>query len=197
MLAIVVALLLALGGFAYYKYAHKSPGSTMTGEEQGGAFGSIQDAIMNKLSLECHFTADDGTTTAAYLKNGQVRVDNNAGKENASSMIMRDKKVYFWQVAQKTGTVIAEPSITVTPVPTSSTMKVTGTEEKNEGTNAIAELEKFKNACKVVNVADSLFAVPTDVKFSDVSEMMKNARPSGMNQDDVQKMMQQYAPTGQ
>lgn len=190
--AFVVVLLLVLGGFAYYKFVHKTLQTAMMGKEQGEVFGSIKDAIMNKVSLECHFTADDRTTTAAYIKNGAVRVDTNAGKTDAASMIMKDKKIYFWQVTQKTGTVVTEPSVTATPVPTSSTVKATGTQEQNEGSHALAELEKFKNACKVANIADSLFVVPIDVKFSDVSEMIKNAIPSGINQNDVEKMMQQY-----
>lgn len=200
---VIVILLLAGGGVAYYKFAHKDAEPSMMGEEHGGVFGSIQEALTKNLSLQCSFSSDEGVATMAYIKSGAVRVDTNTGKSDAASMIMKDKKIYYWQVAQKTGTLMTVPSITLTPAPTSTAVKPTGTAEDN-GQNALTMLEKFKDSCKVMAVADSLFTPPSDVKFTDMSEMMRTMMPSGapsgvptgMTQQDVQRMMQQYAPTG-
>lgn len=203
---VVVLLLLAAGAVGYYKFAHKEPTeNAMMGEEHGGVFGSIQDALTRNLSLQCQFTSDEGVATTAYIKAGAVRVDTKTGKPDASSMIMKDKKIYFWQDAQKTGTMMTVPSITVTPLPTSSVKPTGSASAEDEGANALSMLEKFKDSCKVASVADSLFVPPADVKFTDMSQMMRTMQPSGvpsgvptgMTQQDVQKMMQQYGvPTG-
>lgn len=207
-LLVIVLLLVAAGGVAYYKFAKSSKSSSMMEEERGGVFNTIQDALAKNLSLQCKFTSDGGLAATAYIKSGSVRVDTKEGLPDASSMIMKDKKIYFWQVAQKTGTVMTIPSITVTPVPTSASAESntpTGSSQQNEGQNTLAMLEKFKDACKVAVVADSLFVPPTDVKFTDMSQMMKQMMPSGapsgaptgMSQEQVKQMMQQYgAPTG-
>lgn len=201
-LAVVIVLIVA-GGVTYFKFSHKeSSKSAMMGEDHGGVFGSIQDAIAKNLSLQCSFTSDDGAATTAYIKAGAVRVDTKTGTPDAASMIMKDKKIYFWQVSQKTGTMMTVPSITVTPAPTNSVAHPTGT-SGDEGQNVLTMLEKFKNSCKTATIADSLFVPPADVKFSDMSEMMHGMMPSGapsgvpsgMTQEE--KMMQQYAPTGQ
>ncbi len=198
-LLVIVLLLIAAGSLAYYKFAHSVKSPSMAGEEHGGVFNTIQDALTRNLSLQCQFTADNGTATTAYIKSGAVRVDTNPQKPDAQSMIMKDKKIYFWQVSSKTGSVMTIPSITVTPMPTSSAVKSTESAQ-NQGSNALSMLEKFKDSCKVAVVDDELFVPPTDVKFTDMSEMMKampSGAPTGMSQEQVKQMMQQYgAPTG-
>lgn len=200
-IVLVILLLLAGSAAAYYKLALKSPQTaTKTEEERGGVFKTIQDALSRNLTLRCQFTSDDGMTTTAYVKMGQIRIDSNVGKPTAASMIMKDKKVWYWQVAQKTGTVMTIPSVTVSPVPTSSVKQAATASGEDKGASTLAMLEKFKDSCKVASVADSLFVPPADVKFTDASEMMKqipSGIPSGMSQQDIQNVMQRYAtPTG-
>lgn len=197
---LLLLLLLGLGAFGYYKYAHtkKAPESAKKEEEHGGVFGSIKDALSKQLSLECRFTSDEGVTTTAYIKMGAMHVDTNAGKPDAMSMIMKDKKLYYWQVAQKQGSVMTIPDVSITPSVT-GTLKPTGEEDRSQ--SMLAALEKFKNSCKTAVVADALFTPPADVKFTDYSQVMKQVAPSGtaptgMSQEDVQKLMQQYKPTG-
>jgi len=206
--AVVVLLLLVVGAVGYYKFAKKTAQVpvAMTTEEHPGVFGTIQQALSGNLSLECHFTSDDGTATAAYIKMGAVHVDSNVGKPNAMSFIMKDKKIYFWQVGSTTGTMMTVPDVTITPgvaqpTPTNSSGSSTGAAQ-NSGASMLATLEKFKNSCKPAVVADSLFTPPSNVKFTDMSEAMKQMMPSGapsgavvpsgMSQEQIKQVMQQY-----
>lgn len=201
-IVLALILLVGLGVFGYRKFAAHKTLPVAKEEERGGVFSSIQDALMKNLSLQCQFTSDDGVTTVAYIKAGAIRVDNNVGKPDAASMILKDKKIYFWQVASKTGTVMAVPSITITPAPTVKVeIHTTAAPQKEEGADAMSMLEKFKNSCKTATVADSLFVPPADVKFTDTSELIKNTAPSGvplgMNSEQIKQLMQKYAtPTG-
>lgn len=191
---IVVVVLLLLGAGGYYLYMQKlSPKSSSTPSQSGGIFGSIKDALSKQLSLQCTFTTDDGVATTAFLKAGAVRVDSN-GKtaDQMGSFIMRDKKIYFWQSNSKQGTMMDIAAVSVTP---GSTGVAPTNAAQKESDNVMTTLEKFKDKCKAAVVSDSLFTPPTDVKFTNISEMMKavpTGSPNGMNQQDVQKLMQQY-----
>ncbi|HYK09142.1 MAG TPA: hypothetical protein VEW42_06635 [Candidatus Eisenbacteria bacterium] len=209
---VVVLLLLLLVGAGYYLYTKSAQkmAPKVENEEHGGVFNTIKDALSKNLSLECHFTSDEGVATVAYLKLGSVHVDANVGKSDATSILMKDKKMYFWQVGSKKGTIMNVPEVSITPSTTGSMQPTlsagsgssTGqVEDKSQG--LMTTLEKFKESCKPAAVADSLFTPPSDVTFTDMSQMMKaipsstpSGYPTGMTQQDVQKMMQQYKPTG-
>ena len=203
---VVVLLLLLLAGAGYYLYtksAQKPAATATTQEKNEGVFGSIKDALSKSLSLQCAFTSENGVPTTAYIKAGAVRVDT-TGKtpEQTTSIIMKNKTMYFWPTNSKQGSMMTIPDVSITPSVTGSTVKPTGTSDQSE--NMMAALEKFKDSCKPAVVADSLFTPPSDVKFTDMSQMMKavvpsgtpSGYPTGMSQQDVQKMMQQYKPTG-
>ena len=92
---------------------------------------------------------------------------------------MRDKKMYMWDEKSKQGTMI-DLNIEVTPGAPETSEQVDQKEE------TIEELEKYKDYCKTEVVADSLFALPSDVEFIDFAQQMKD---SGV---DFKKMMDQY-----
>ncbi|HSD98131.1 MAG TPA: hypothetical protein VLB73_00355 [Patescibacteria group bacterium] len=195
-----ILILFLVGAFAYYKLALKSSAPTTVGEKPTSVVASIQDALAKNMSLQCQFSSDDGIATVAYIKSGSIRANTSVGTANETNMIMKDKKIYFWKTNEKTGTLMALPSITLTPVP-QTTKATSSSEQSSDSSNVLSMLEKFKDACKVASIADSLFVPPASVTFRDMSDMMKQTMPSGaptgMSQQDIQKMMQQYAtPTG-
>ena len=128
----------------------------------GNLFTSIKDALSKSLSLECQFkndTADQKFDVIAYIKNGAVRMSTKAeGKEGASEMILKDKKLYIW--GSKEGAFV---------------MDLPDGGQNANSADTLAELEKYKDSCKPTVVADSMFVPPADVKFQDLSKMMQQS----------------------
>lgn len=168
--AIVVLVLLLGGGYMVMSKRTSSPASpTQTGA--GNVFSSIKDALSKSLSLECSFTDEQGRQTKSYIKNGAVRADFTGANANESgSVIMKDKKIYFWNA--QGGFMMTEPEVTPGAPQQTSSEKTPG----NVG-DMVSTMEKYKNSCKPSVVSDSLFTPPTNVTFQDFSKMMQG--PSG------------------
>ena len=201
---IIVVILLLLGGGAYLVLQNgqgqqSTPGtSTQQGQtQQGNIFTSIKDALSKSLSLECTYKDAKGTETKTYIKSGAVRVDakvTTAGSEANSQTILKEKKMYAGDPATKKGVVfeIPEESLKTTP----SAEQPSG---ENKGEDFLAEIEKYKDACKTSAVSDSLFVPPSDVEFQDFSKMFQNL-PTGASDNgappsfDLEQLKKQYAP---
>lgn len=203
---VAVVLLLALLAFVFTR-STQAPESAMTGTSQktgSGAFTSIKDALSKSVSLQCNFTDEDGRQTETYIKNGAVRANYTAADPDESgSMIMKDKTFYMWNAKNEGWKMqIPESDESGTQAP--------GQEGQVSWDDTMKAIEKYKESCKPSVVADSLFTPPSTVKFADYSQMMnqyKQIRPTsgagtgtgtgtgtqpGYNQEDIQKMMQQY-----
>ncbi|HSX40001.1 MAG TPA: hypothetical protein VLF68_00100 [Candidatus Saccharimonadales bacterium] len=197
----VVVLLVLGGGYMFLKNSKSAPASsttaTSTSGNSGGVFGSIKDALSKSVSLQCDFTDETGRKTVSYIKNGAIRADvtGQTAQENGS-VIMKDNKMWVWN--GQTGFM----------------MDLSSADKGNAGQNqAVSQqeevmnsLEKYKSSCKPAVVADSLFATPSNVKFQDMSQMMKGVptgMPSGMpsgtsqqQQQQMQQYLQQYQNSG-
>lgn len=161
-------------------------------------FSSIKDALSKSVSLQCDYTDDSGRKTIAYIKAGAVRSDY-TGKtaQESGSIIIKDKKMYFWNGKQ--GMMIqVDPSEMMGSI-TPSAQK-TPSEQQKPG-DVVNTLEKFKESCKPSVVADSLFTPPTDVKFTDFSEIMKTSTKQitpgvtvggAMTEEQIKALQQQY-----
>src|SRR3989338_9550876 len=173
-------LLTVLGGCSFLKNSQNQVQNQMQNATQKVAdtatnpFSSIKDALSKSLSLVCTFTDDQERQTESYVKNGAVRVNMIALKpEDSTSMIMKDKKIYFWNDLKKEGMMMEVPEASITPLPTvTGTSKLKTSGQGISGQEVLATLEKFKDSCKPGVVDDSLFTPPTDVKFTDLSKMM-------------------------
>lgn len=134
----------------------------------GGQFSSIKDALTKSVSLECEYKdPTSGENMKVWIKNGAIRSDMPAqGGQEAGTMIMKDKKMYIW--SNKEGMVMSLE----TPEGTEGQTM----DNENEAENLIKDLEAYKNDCKPSVVSDSLFTPPTDVEFTDLSEMMKSGK---------------------
>ena len=181
---IIVVALLALAGIGWYLMKGKG---TMGSNSAGSAFSSIKDALSKSVSLKCEFD-ENGTHTVTYIKNGAIRADmTNPNPEQSGSMIMKEKKMYFWN--EKEGYVME--------IPDYKDVEVTESEKPSQSEDFMKELETYKDKCKADVVSDSLFTPPSDVTFSDMSQMMPSGMPKvdengQMSEEDVQKYMQQY-----
>lgn len=181
----VVVILLLLGVGGYYvmnsKSMNKPPASEQkvtTSPTQGsGLFGSIKDALSKSVSLKCEYP-DPRTkaTVTTYIKNGAVRVMGMSIQNNKSSnAIMKDNKMWIWTEGETQGMML---DLTIP----ATGKKVTGEPTReDQRERVLAEMEKYKNYCKTEVVADSLFTPPSDVKFTDLQNLMKDFKvPSGV-----------------
>ena len=198
MIVAIVAVIALLGIGGYYIMGRTSTSSS--------TFSSIADALSKSVSLKCDYVTPDGSKTVAYIKAGAIRTDM-MGKTTAEngSVIMKDNKMYFWN--GKAGIMVAFDMKSVQADPkTNPSGSPTGAGQN--GQNALADLEKFKQYCKPAVVDDKLFAIPTDVVFTDMSKGIPSGAivpkassvpQSGMTQEQIyeiqNKIMQQQAQT--
>ncbi len=171
LIGLILAVLLLGGGYVVVNKKTTPPGSsTKTG---GGVFSSVRDALSKSLTLECAFTDEQGRQTKAYIKNGAVRSDFTGATANESgSVIMKDKKIYFWNA--QGGFMMTQPE--VTPGASQGTK-----EEKTPASvgDVVSTLEKYKNECKPSVVSDSLFTPPSNVTFQDFSKAFQGSSGAG------------------
>ncbi len=203
MIIVAVLLVLVLGAGGYMMLAKSkssTPKNSMESAKQDkNAFTSIQDAIAHSMTITCDYSTPEGTNVKAYIKGGKVRSDVISKDSNQSgSAIIMDKKVYFWN--SQGGYVMEMPDISVTPASGQDAVE-------NKGNSTMEALEQYRQYCKPGTVSDSLFVLPTGVKFQDMSTMMVPSSkvmpsgtkpiPSGMSPEQIQQMMKQYGQPSQ
>ncbi len=202
---LVVVILFLLGGYFYLNNRGSAkvggPASNLQ-KTNGNVFTSIQDALSKSLSLQCNYpNKNGGGNTSVYIKGGAVRImgyataNANQGQPQYGQALMKGGKIYIWDDKTKQGMMMSfnlqemmknAGSTKVTAAPQQAT--------NNQGGDFLKGLEQYKNYCKAAVVSDSYFTAPTDVKFVDFQQQIKN------NGVDYQKTMQQYqqqAPAGQ
>lgn len=160
---IVIALVLLLSGGYYMSLkSNKSKITTSNStSETKSVFTSIKDALSKKLTLVCEFKDDSGVSTKSFLKNGAVRVS------STSEFILKDKKMYMWDLKTKQGFVY--------DIPDTTNAGTTGG-EINQSESYLNMIEKYKDSCKVATIEDSYFVPPTDVKFQDMSKLLEDLK---------------------
>jgi flagellar basal body-associated protein FliL len=151
----------------------------------------VQEGVVNAVSMECTFTDSQGRETKAYIKNGAVRSDyTSPNVQESGSVLLKDKVLYVW-TAQKQGFMmnISTDTEAVNNLDPQTAPALFQMEEMMKNVN------KDKNNCKPATTSDTLFVVPTDVVFTDYSQMKKQLQTiSGVpsiNPTQMQQLMQQ------
>ena len=176
--AFLLLVILGLGAYKFLFAGKSSVGSTTT--QQGNVFTSIKDALSKSVSLQCDFTDETGNKTTGYIKAGAIRADIIAKTtEESGSVIIKNNKMYFWNSKEGMVLDISETGDKAKDTP----------EGQNKSDSIMNSFEQYKQSCKPAVVSDSLFTPPTDVKFTNLSELMKT--PSGA--PDI-KQYQNYKP---
>lgn len=173
-IAIGIAVVILLAGGAYYFQSQNkskvSDDGQMTNEKKGAGntiAESIRDMMNRGAVLECTYEAD-GEKTTAYIKGKSVRSTSalSSDPKAPNNFLYIDSKIYFWNDTTKEGMFMSAPEQTgKTPESTQF--------DKDINTDIVGQLEQYKNSCKPSSVSDSLFTVPSNVKFQDFSELMK------------------------
>lgn len=206
---LVVLILLGVGGYFYMSSKGtipKTPFGTASNSTGGNVFTSIKDALSKSMSLKCVYKDEKGAETVSYIKGGAVRVmvTETGDTEQYGNILMKDKKMYMWSDKTKQGftLMIKEPE-NISPVPESGNKEA---QKTNDQESVLAQIEKYKDACKVEVIADSYFTVPSGVQFQDMDafqkQMMKgiptnppsNDGSSVDSQKYLEEMMKQISP---
>lgn len=192
-IGVAIIIFAGLFGFTYMQsVTNKAVRDTMMkkpSSKESSAFSSLSDIFTNKsLSLTCEFTDGEGRKTKTYIKSGKVRAEI-TGREVADSgtVIVKEDTMYFWNGAQ--GMMMKY-----------DTKKMSGSDAQNlnaaQGQATLQGIEQYRQSCRSAVVSDSLFTPPTNVKFQDLSEMMR-IMPSGVvvpsvDPSQYQELMEQY-----
>ena len=197
---LVILLILGVGGYFYMNSKGAVPKAPLgtANSTNTNVFTSIKDALSQSLSLKCVYQDEQGIQTTTYIKGGAVRVTMEGVKEKdqPNSIVLKDKKMYMWNEVNKTGFTFTMTDPIVTP---GQELEV----KKSQDAEVLAEIEKYKDSCKTEVVSDSFFAVPTDVKFQDMSAFTENLKKqvpttgtesTGDQQKALEELMKQISP---
>lgn len=161
----LVVLVLAIAGYFYFG---KSKGGTMMGDTPAG-MKSLKELITSGVSQKCTFsvTGESGVSEGTnYVSGGNVRGDftnTYQGKETVSHMISDGKTSYVWTEGEKTGYKMS--------VSEETKESQDGTTDDTMGNEANLD-QKMDYNCSSWVPDNSLFSPPSDVTFTDLSEMM-------------------------
>ncbi|MEK7070315.1 MAG: hypothetical protein AAB966_00755 [Patescibacteria group bacterium] len=183
-IVLVLIVLGLLGGGYYFMNQNKPSGNAeSTGntdqqvEESSNPLTSFKDALLSKTaSMTCSFKNEKGQETKMYIKAGAVRMMmTGLGASDYSNTLTKDTKMYMWSDVKKTGIMY---SIDINAMKDQAEkVEVDNPKTQPANTDELAKTyEKYKNSCKTGIVDDSLFAVPTNVKFQDMSVVMENVQ---------------------
>lgn len=184
--AIVIGVVLA----AFFLMKSSSPSTSSqtadtmqkeTGESVGSmAKGSIASLLSAGKNVNCSMKYPDGKGSGTvYVSGKKMRGDftvmMDATKEYKSSMIQDGEYAYMWSDADKKGTKFKVSGI---PTPSPATTAKTDTVDINQEVDL---------NCSTWGVDPSMFVVPTDVQFTDMSAAMEQMQKQTGTMKDVQK----------
>lgn len=175
--ALVIAVL--VGGYFFLNKKAQAPEEPSTAsQEQKQETGLIKSSIKSLLSggknVICTVKYPDGEETAEgkiYVSGQKMRGDFNmtvSGKAMESHMISDGSYVYSWSSESGQGV----------------KMKIDQTEVKASPTSESVDIDKEVDMdCSSWGVDNSKFSIPSNIQFTDLSEMMmQTPAPGGQNQ---------------
>jgi hypothetical protein len=189
-LVLFILILLGAAGAWYYFNNQTDPETGQKKDMQT----AVEDTLVKAVSMTCEYTDDQGKQAKTYVKNGAIRSESIASNpQDSANVIVKDKKIYFWNPSTKEGFMMKVPEEGETPDQSMPQQAAIQAE------NIVSGLEANKDSCKPSIVSDDLFVVPTDVTFNDPSKMMQQL-PTGIDESQMteeqkqqlEKMMQEY-----
>jgi hypothetical protein len=180
LITVVVLALIVLGAGAYFTLGNKGgqgpKGGPSASQNQGPAPQNspktLKDLLASSISQKCTFTntTEDASTTmdgVVYTSGGKIRGDftsKTQEKTYVTHIVVENKTNYMWMDDEKAGYKITIDETTATP------------STEGQQTNTAVDMNKsFDYKCSPWVADNSLFAVPTNVTFADMSSF---ANPS-------------------
>jgi len=170
--AIILILILGAGGFLFMKYS-KAPATSSTQSAKPASNNSTSDSILSLLSggknVNCSITYPDnkgtGTIFVADKKfAGDFTTTDTAGKETTGHMISDGTFMYIWSGSMTTGIKM-------------NLADAKNTAQNAQNTQGVDINQKVGLNCSPWLPDNSKFTVPTNIKFQDMSELLKQFQP--------------------
>lgn len=166
---LILLVVLIVGGFFLIKKPEKNPEVKKTEmiQEETPA-GKTQEREGNQgffeknVSMVCKYKVEGSLEFTSYIKGTLIKtVVEVPGDTNYS--LFRDNKVYQWSEKQKRGFFMNIEDAKKQP----------GTEIKDPGKYVDEIMTKYKPDCKKTDIPDSVFVIPQDVQFEDMSKLLQ------------------------
>lgn len=166
---IIVILVLIVAALAAWKFMGKGKTNpTQSGTQQGGQeqtagesfTGKIKDAFMRNIPLKCTYKTDDQNFATAYIQNKKYYAEiTTAGK--LGYVILTNNCLWSWEKDKAEGVKMCfEPK-------EGEDIWTDVEKQQQEGTDM-----SYNCAPSVVN--DAVFTPPSNIKFTDFGDIMKN-----------------------
>jgi len=114
-------------------------------------------------SYRCTYTLEEGFKVTTYIKNGKMRTEMPVGDDDTNISLYINEKVYQWSEKEKQGIFMSVEEAKKQP----------GTEVQDPDEYLEEIKNKYRPDCRNMDLADSLFLLPEDVQFQDLSEALK------------------------
>lgn len=172
----LVAVLLIGGGVYVYNQSQTSSVDTASTDSEsrvmtGDAPKSLLDLLTVSASQECAYEDDMGNSGVAYSSGGKMRGDfmgTANGQVYRTHMITDGTDMYIWSDGVEGG---YKSSLSLM---TEGETSVEG--EENAQVNTVDPNKKVDYSCKSWIVDQSVFAIPSDIEFTDYSKMMESMK---------------------
>lgn len=188
LVVVAVLIILALGGFLFMNNKSTNTGSQVsptksTPQENTTKKTNEQKSLKDLFSLgvaqECSYKDEMGNGGVVYMTNGKMRGDfSSVTKDQTikSHMVTDGKTSYIWMDNQAMGFKMS--------------MEAAGqTSPDKINTQGSVDINKKGNfSCKPWVVSSSLFELPSNIKFTDLSDLQKSPSTSEGSQGGVQDM---------
>ncbi|MBI2025783.1 MAG: hypothetical protein HYT06_00200 [Candidatus Levybacteria bacterium] len=173
--AVIILIALGLGGYFFLNkdiFPANQTSNTTTGQNKGNsAMNTLVNLLASNANVSCSFnmpTDENGYSGkgTVYLSSGNMRGDFVTTMDNKTynmSMIRRGNDNYVWGDQMEGGI-----KMTLTP----EDLK----EEQNEASKYVDFNKEFDYRCTPWGVDSSKFNPPSNIKFTDVSEMMEQSK---------------------
>ncbi len=123
---------------------------------------SSSDQLSLGGSYKCTYTVEEGIKVITYVKNGKMRTEIPLENSDTNISLYTDNKVYQWSDKEKQGIFMS----------VEEAKNQQGTEIENPDKYLEEIKVKYQPDCKNIDLNDSLFIVPKDVLFQDLSQLL-------------------------
>ena len=128
--------------------------------------GEPENNSTNPLSLggsyRCTYTIEKGLDVTTYVKNGKMRTEIPLGDDDTNISLYIDNKIYQWSTKEKQGFFMSVGEAEKQP-----DMEVQDPDKYLEDIK-----NKYRLDCQNIDLANDLFAVPGDIQFQDLSQLL-------------------------
>ncbi|HOD01563.1 MAG TPA: hypothetical protein PKH50_02490 [bacterium] len=176
---ILVAVFVIAGGVFLISSKSKSGEETSQPNQPTEESVSLQESLQEKMtpgesennstnllslggSYRCTYTIEEGLDVTTYVKNGKMRTEIPLGDDDTNISLYIDNKIYQWSTKEKQGFFMSVEEAEKQP-----DMEVQDPDEYLEDIK-----NKYRLDCKNIDLANDLFAVPGDIQFQDLSQLL-------------------------